>query len=133
MGAWGTGIFESDGALDFVDMVIQTEDLAAIESALHDVLGEEDYLDAYVGETGLVSGEVIAALRGHPGELPDDLREWITKLGPASDEMVSLAQRAVQRVIAKDSEIRDLWEETDEFAVWRAGIDNLLQRLANSR
>jgi hypothetical protein len=132
MGAWGTGIFESDGALDFVGMVIQTDDLAAIESALNEVLAEDDYLDAYVSETALVSGEVIAALRGHPGELPDDLREWISKVGSASVEMAHLAQQAIHRIMTANSELRELWEESDEFDLWQQGIDDLLQRLANS-
>jgi hypothetical protein len=132
MGAWGTGIFESDSALDFVGMVIQTDDLAAIESALNEVLAEDDYLDAYVSETALVSGEVIAALRGHPGELPNDLREWISKVGSASVEMANLAQQAIHRIMTDNSELRELWEESDKFSVWQDGVDDLLQRLANS-
>jgi hypothetical protein len=99
---------------------------------LNEVLAEDDYLDAYVSETALVSGEVIAALRGHPGELPDDLREWISKVGSASVEMAHLAQQAIHRIMTANSELRELWEESDEFDLWQQGIDDLLQRLANS-
>jgi len=132
MGAWGTGTFENDGALDFVGMIIQTEDLAAVESALNEVLAEDDYLDAYVAETGLVAGEVIAALRGQPGELPDDLSEWLAKRDSASEALANQAQLAIHRIMAPDSELRELWEESDEFDAWQDGIDDLLRRLANS-
>ena len=129
MGAWGTGTFENDDAMDFVIILLESDSLSPVEKVLRAVVDVEDYLEVDQGANGLAAAEVIAALRGHPGKLPSELEAWVTKIGTASDEMVTLARRAVGRIMTENSELRDLWEETDEFSVWQAEVDDLLKRL----
>ena len=130
MGAWGTGIFESDGALDFVLELTDTADLELVQQAFDEVReASEDYMDADIAERGLVSAEVVAALTGSPGDLPDDLADWLT--GQTLDPGITRKQaHQAVRMIRDDSELRELWEESDDFDGWLDGINDLLERLS---
>ena len=78
MGAWGTGNFENDTALDWVWDLKTATNLKLIEQAVSDALGASDFLDADLGCTCLAAAEVVAALRGNPGEgLPEDVSAWV--------------------------------------------------------
>lgn len=130
MGAWGTGIFESDGALDFVLELTDTADLELVQQALDEVReASDDYMDVDIAERGLVSAEVVAALTGSPGDLPDDLTDWLA--GQTLDPTITTKQaHQAVRMIRDDSELRELWEESDDFDGWLLGINDLLERLS---
>ena len=66
MGAWGTGNFENDTALDWVWSLEESKDLSLVEDAISDVLNSGDCLDADLGCAGLAAAEVVAALRNKP-------------------------------------------------------------------
>ena len=127
MGAWGTGIFEDDAALDFVAEVTAAGDAAAVEEALR-VAAEEAYLDADLAARALVAASVVAALADGGGELPDDLRGWVAARKAPTGDVMRQAQSAVLRVL-RESELRDLWAESDELDAWCAGLQGLAERL----
>jgi hypothetical protein len=133
MGAWGIGTFENDDALDFVAELTAIEDLDFLRSLVEEVLYQKgSNLDPGLSAQALVAGEIIAALRGHPGALPEDVLTWIARRKPASQELRLLAHSAVLQVLNK-SELRELWAETEEFDAWRAAVRDLLRRLSIHR
>ncbi|HEU4566145.1 MAG TPA: DUF4259 domain-containing protein, partial [Gemmatimonadaceae bacterium] len=62
---------------------------------------------------------------------PPEVAEWVAENRDddgARPELVALARRAVER-IAAESELRDLWAESDDFEAWEASVADLRARL----
>jgi hypothetical protein len=47
---------------------------------------------------------------------------------PETEALVSAASKVIDRVL-RQSELRELWEETDDFHKWRSEMDALKARL----
>lgn len=134
MGAWGTGLFENDDALDFAGDVVERGGLALVENVLVEILDMGDeYIEAPEAEQALVAAEIVAALAGRPAaEYPDELAEWLDELDAVPDDaLVDTARRTVQRVLTPPSELLELWEEAgeDDYAEWRVGVEAIAARL----
>jgi hypothetical protein len=120
MGAWGHNTFENDAALDWVIGLADNQELAFLRDSLEDGIDEDV----------LAAAEVIAALRGRPGEgLPEDVTEWVS-LHPfeVPDDLLAAARDAVTKV-RNDSELQELWEESTWLESWHESVDDLLRRL----
>ena len=118
MGAWGSGPFENDDAMDWVAELESARDLAAVRSALEAVTRAEEYIDAPVGSIALASAEVVAALRGRPVvDLPPEVTNWVAKQRGLFDAaLITMAAQAVQIVLSESSrsELSELWNEADD-------------------
>lgn len=130
MGAWGVGSFDNDDALDWVISLEKSEDLSVVIKALDAVTEvSEDYLDASDCCAALAAAEVVAALAGDPSpSLPKEVISWLSAHHGAEAAVQKKAKHAVRAILA-DSELRELWEEVDEFDQWYATSRDLLQRL----
>lgn len=131
MGAWGIGNFENDTALDWVGALQDADDPAAfIAVTLQRVVAETDYLDADASCEALAAAEVVAARLDTPAaDFPDELRSWLGESTRfESTSLVEEANNAVLR-ITTDSELKDLWEESEDLDEWQALQQNLLSRL----
>ena len=132
MGAWGTGSFENDAALDWL-YDFGENDFRLIDRTLAGVAGmvEADELDADEACEVLAAAECVSAAAGHPTkELPEEVQEWLDENSPiqVKPEFVTMAQKAVARVLTK-SELRELWRESEEFGEWETAVTNLQTRL----
>ena len=130
MGAWGAGTFENDDALDWLGE-FRAEGIQAAAAALADVLAlKGEYLEAPLASRAVAAAEVVAAASGRPGaNLPDDLADWLTSHQVQQRaELLRNAAAALTRVMA-ESELRDLWADSDEFEVWEATLRDVLSRL----
>jgi len=127
MGAWGPGPFDNDDALDWIDDLIESG-INALGATL-EIAADGDTLEAPDASMALAAAEVVAALYGSPArELPGEVIEWVADYGRAlPDELAPLARKAAERV-RRESELKDLWEESDP-AGWYAAVDDLLRRL----
>ncbi len=135
MGAWDVGTFDNDTASDWAYELHGAEDLALVESAIEAVLiTASDYLDADEACEALAACEVIARLRGRWGVRSphtEAVDAWVEAhpLSP-SDELLAHARQAIDRILAEASELRELWDESDERDQWRAAVAELRARLA---
>jgi hypothetical protein len=134
MGAWGTGAFENDDALDWLSVFIgrggQSQDVVDICQRIAD-LTDEEYLEAPDASKAIAAAECLAAVLGNPlPPLPDLLAKWLASqpICPSA-EIRTLALQAVRRVRDK-SELRDLWEESPQFGDWRKKVLELENRLS---
>ena len=132
MGAWGHGSFENDTALDWL-ADFEGEGADTVLVALEDVAKadvDED-IDADRACVALAAAEIVAALKaGHEGRLNEEAR---TALATYRDDidvaaLGPVAARAVAR-IAQASELKELWEETEDFDAWSGDLDALLDQL----
>lgn len=132
MGTWGVGSFENDDASDWVFELEDADDPAILAETLDAVLSPKEPPDAPQCCMALAAAEVVAAQRGKGrSDLPSEVKAYLERVGgPPSNELVDAAQRAIQRV-RSESELRELWDESDDGADWNRDVENLLSRLAD--
>jgi hypothetical protein len=134
MGAWGTGIFDNDTAADWASEVAEANDLSFIESTLDRVLevGGE-YLDGSDAEEGLAAAEALTRLFGNGGKsnaYSEDLDQWVksTRIKP-TPQLRQKGLMTIDRILAANSELVELWQESDEFEDWKSVVMDLRGRL----
>lgn len=129
MGAWGSGPFENDDAIDAVDQLSAgTFDLDEFRELL-----APDYLEAAGGAIALALVDIALATLGEidPAAELDELDIRLIS-SQFDDQLYELILGAAERALQPDaSELFELWVEAgdDEFAEWRttatASIDLL--------
>ncbi|MFD9816874.1 DUF4259 domain-containing protein [Streptomyces sp. NPDC059080] len=127
--------------------------LFAVRTALADAVEERWYLDAPEGETAVAAAALLAAAR--PGGAAGTERGGAAGTGAEAagagavgvagsvvcggvavsvprcvipqppPELTGLAVRALDRVLAPDSELAELWDESDSGPQWRASVAGL--------
>lgn len=119
MGAWGTGPFENDDALDAIaEISAGTFSLDLLRDAI-----AGDYLEAPEGAVALAVLEVALAARGvsdPAAELDEvDIRLVAQQLDQNDYELILDAAQRVLNSVA--SELYELWEEAEpeEFEAWK--------------
>jgi hypothetical protein len=132
MAAWGTGVFNSQNAQDWVYELEGADDLALCRDALEEAAETNGYLQEDEGAWALAAAEVIASAAGRRGpDLPDAVESWIdtVRAEPTADDLV-LARRAITRVRGGRSELAEIWAAAPTAAEWLAVVDDLERRLA---
>jgi hypothetical protein len=137
MGTWATGAFGNDFALDWAQDLQESKDLFFIEDTLNNVLSADSahYLEAPFGAEGLAAIEVLARLYGKPGEQDEDSAEidaWVAEVSKKAKrrtDLIDKSLRAIEHILSERSELRELWQDSDEFDNWRASVDDLKARI----
>lgn len=134
MGTWSVDAFGNDDAADWAYGLEEAENLEPIEEALNAVLDVGDaYLEAPEGAVALAAVEVLARLAGNPGEktpYTEAVDKWVesTTAKPTAALMVK-AQAAINRILAENSELNELWKDTDDYDAWLASVSDLRTRV----
>ncbi|RUS49104.1 DUF4259 domain-containing protein [Cohnella sp. AR92] len=130
MGAWGHGNFDNDTVLDWLADLEETEDLSLIEEAIELALDGDSELDADTASIAIGAAEVLAALQNKPGADYEDeeLEEWIAKHKGEGRHLLASARKALER-IAEESELKELWEESEHFEEWLGAVKELAGRI----
>ena len=123
MGAWGSGIFENDTAMDFVGNLAdhpKTAD-AVLREALETAAHMGGYLDADEGSEALAAAALVSlAANESPVEPEPPVDEYVRKIGRhVPDGLAPLAIEAIDRVLGDESELQELWAEQDAVDEWR--------------
>lgn len=129
MGAWGIGNFDNDDAADWVYELADSQGTDILVAALEQATSA-GYLEAPESSIALAAAEIVAALLGNPATtLPDEVREWATANDVEVDhDLLSLARAAVKR-IKEESELQELFQDSDHYEQWVALEDDLIKRL----
>ncbi|MGW2092906.1 DUF4259 domain-containing protein [Promicromonospora sukumoe] len=128
MGTWSTDILGNDSALDTL------ADLAHSGFSFTDLAEElqEDYIDVSAGGAVLALIEVALAVRG----LRELRQTDAVEAGRAvlDDERAAWLLAQTDRVLAPNSEVYDLWQETSDesFREWRGKVDAAIEDLRNA-
>ncbi|MFF2147462.1 DUF4259 domain-containing protein [Kitasatospora sp. NPDC058190] len=132
MGTWDIGPFENDMAADFADALdeaAENEREALVRSTLIRTIQTRDYLESPEGAEAVAAAALIAAQC--PGSEPLN-----TSYGPDealpifATDLRPLAVEALDRVVAEESELADLWDETMDGPKWRQTISRIRAILA---
>ncbi len=120
MGTWAAGPFDNDTAADWcgdLDDAAPQERPALVERALRVALDADGYLDSDLGVEAVAAAAVVAAhLPGAPAVDSAYAPDFLTAGArlDLSERLRSLAVRALDRVVADDSELAGLWAEAGE-------------------
>jgi hypothetical protein len=136
MGTWAVDAFGNDYAQDWAQDLHETSNLDAVEDTLNTALdtaaGE---LEAPFAAEALVAVEVLARLQGKGGARTRDstaVDEWVDARKPKAKPRADLADkaaRALDRILSNESELRELWEDSEHYEEWRASVEDLRARL----
>jgi hypothetical protein len=130
MGTWGSGPFDNDDAADWTYRLTPDADVGVVTAALDAALAE-DKPDAAISQAAVAAAEVVAAGMGRPhAGTPEDVMTWVAaRAGDQWLDVAPLASRATQWVLAH-SELRELWDESDQSSQWSGELVDLVGRLA---
>ena len=137
MGAWGSGSFENDTAMDWAASVQSVDDVQRPFERL------KEGTDAYDGEGELVvdsdfacellaAAETVAMMLGRRShDFSDDLAQRLAGAGEPDSLLFHQARNAVLHVM-RNSELAELWEEAAPDSgsnEWLAEMTRLIDRL----
>jgi hypothetical protein len=134
MGTWSHESFGNDTANDWAYELEDATDFSVIEAALQVALDEGDeYLDADLAMEAIAAVEVIAKRLGKGTQsdvYTEKVDQWLETISEQpSDDLLSLAKRVLERIVADDSELKELWLESDEYQLWLGNIQQLKDAL----
>jgi len=137
MGAWGSGSFENDTALDWAAEVQSVEDVCRPFERLKaetDAHGPAPalHLDADFACELIAAAETVAMMLGRRSrDFPDDLAERLSGAGEPDDLLFHQARNGALHAM-RHSELAELWEEGVENGgtnPWLAEMTGLFDRL----
>lgn len=120
MGAWDSGPFDNDTAADWcgdLDDANPGDRPRLIRAALNRVADEDDYLDSDYACEAIAAAATLAAQLPGDQPIPSAYAPEFLRGGSSpkvSNDLAALAVRAIDRIMADDSEWRDLWQEATD-------------------
>jgi len=124
MGTWGISNYENDTVQDWLSEIGGSINYKDVEPFLQKVLNEEEFID---DEESFIS---LAAL-----EWMADSIESKSINENNTDELLYTQMKSIHRKAKKilnfkgHSELRELWEESDEYEVWLNYQNNLIDKI----
>lgn len=132
MGAWATDAMGNDDACDWAYGLDECSDLSLVEVTLDRALSD-GYLESPDACAALAAIEVIARLQGNWGDrnaYSESMDAWVEKTGLVpSKALAEKAHKVIERILADDSELKELWQESEEFDAWKASVKDLAGRV----
>ena len=130
MGAFGTGPFDNDDALDLLSECVDSPALT-LRVALQAAQG--DYVEVDAGGRAWAAAEIVALAfgRGELTDLPSSAAELVLRIKP-NDTLRALALRAIERLGREGSELAELWAESPDDESFRARLEHLRGRLVDA-
>ncbi|MCU0660825.1 MAG: DUF4259 domain-containing protein [Myxococcota bacterium] len=134
MGTWGSGVFDNDQAIDFVEDLLDSDEWDFVEEAL--AADPTQPLDACFAADAVTAAEIVAAALGKPcSDLPEGVEEWLAD-HPAPGSLPKMRKKAValvHAVRAQAAELGAMWEERpgglEEFCRVASELEERLQGL----
>jgi len=128
MGAWGVTTFENDDASDWLYDLEESNGFTIIEEALE---LEAGYLEAPDGCYALAAADVVLALLGRARpDIPETAIQWTQAYsGTDVSALQQMAINAVTLVLSQESELRELWQESDDFGAWKKDVEEIASKL----
>jgi hypothetical protein len=126
MGAWDITAFGNDTAADWAaDLQESPDPVEVLETTFQRVL-RTGYLEAPEGSEMVAAAAVVAASCGGAVRgMPEDLEGWLAPRASSLKHLAPAALAAMRRVLAPESELRELWEESDDLQPWLEDMDRI--------
>jgi hypothetical protein len=130
MGTWSHEPFGNDTANDWAYELEDTTDFSVIDATLQTALdeGQED-LDADLAMEAIAAIEVLAKSLGHGTQTDvytDKVDEWVDRISlkPSAD-LLQKAEQVLALAASDHSELKELWQESEEYELWANNLQQL--------
>ena len=138
MGAWSEENFGNDDAGDWIYDLEKSKGTGTLLSPLKAINSNDDYLESPDCCEALAAAEVVAAsLTGNFSSIPKEVQVWLNKKPgifgkkpKIEKDHALLAKQSVQKIL-ESSELKELWEETEDFSKWKEVQSKLIIKLSN--
>jgi hypothetical protein len=134
MGTWSVDPFGNDDAVDWIYDLVETDNLAFIVETIQKVLDlDTEYLEAPEAVEAIAAADTIARLKGNfyvKNAYTESLDDWIEnhQLTPPQ-ALVESAMLAIDRILTDQSELLELWQDSEDFGDWAKEMQDLKARL----
>jgi hypothetical protein len=126
MGAWDATAFGND---DAADMLVDLLEHSSPREYLAQILAharETGYLEAPEGSQMVAVAAIVAASKNKEVvAVPENAASWIDANESMLRPLAATALEAISRVRGEKSELRELWQESEEFPNWIADLDKI--------
>lgn len=131
MGAWSVEPFGNDEAGDWAWELDGAKSWHFIGDALRYYLGvkEPDDSDDTIA---VAAAEVVAHGLGRATQddsYTESVTAYVERMGEPSADIVDLAQRALAKVSAEESELASLWDDEEQGPAWRDAVGAIADAL----
>jgi hypothetical protein len=138
MGAWSEENFGNDDAGDWIWELEKSKGLDTLLSPIKSIIANEEYLESPDCCEALAASEVIASgITGDISNIPEEAQKWLNKkqglFGKKpiiEKEHATLAKQAVEKIV-ENSELKELWEESEDYSKWQGVQSMLIDKLSN--
>ena len=130
MGTWSHEPFGNDTANVWAYELDDTTDFSVIDATLQTALDEgQENLDADLAMEAIAAIEVLAKSLGHGTQTDvytDKVDEWVDRISlkPSAD-LLQKAEQVLALVASDHSELKELWQESEEYELWANNLQQL--------
>lgn len=134
MGAWGSGTFDNDDALDWLGELEASKKSSVIAATIKKVTQPtKPVLESSDCCAALAAAELVAAAAGTGSPyLPEEALQFLADHPLKVDAKLMADTHLALEKIASDSELKDVWDESDTPEDWYDCIAELKQRLKSA-
>lgn len=133
MGAWGALAFDNDDACDWAGDLDAVKDFSLVEAAF-DTVESAAYIEAPDASNALAACEVVARAAGRGGyqnSYTEGVDAWVARVGlKPSPALLRRSLGVITRILGDKSELRELWDDSENPQEWRDAVEELRRRLA---
>jgi len=118
MSAWASGPFDND---DAVDLMIELEDTPSwdvVRAVFAEVLANPDYVELPQGARAYAAAALLTVAIGKSDVSAQDYHMTLDVMGKPPADLGDLAKAALKRISTGDSEIRELYLDSGNYAAW---------------
>ena len=129
MAAWGTKTFEEDTANDWILELTSSEEPR--DFLIDSLSTDPGYIEADQGSCILAASETLIALLDEPRTgIPGELVDWVgdNECEDVSD-LPEVALAAINKVIGDESELFEIWSESEDFDEWQENVEQMREVL----
>lgn len=129
-GAWGTGSFENDEAMDWIQGDLVRQGVPAVSAVLRAVTKAQGVPEASRCSEAIAACELLAAGLGKPAaDLPKEAVQAAKAIPKPPEAALLREARQTLDAILKRSELKESWSATPDFEAWKKKIEALKARL----
>ena len=137
MGAWGIKNFENDEACDWVYELEKSKDKSVVNDALDNIIGNSEYVESPDCIEALAAAEIVlAGLSSDFSGITEEAAVWIKKKPGLFKKPIAFdssdAKKSIEVIkkVITTSELKELWEETEDFDEWLKMQKIIIEKLS---
>ena len=136
MGVWGVGVFDDDNAEEWVDQILESDDVPGMFESIFVYALDTNYVE-HEDSCGVTVGCAVIDMivNGTVYPLEDQtIVEWVEDNKDLDvAHLGKLGAQALEIITSKKSELNEIWEDNADYSVWKLKIEKLAKRIKSAK